>query len=71
MSTLKTDNGIHWYYFQLHISHKTAKSMTKVISQLCGKLQLAVWLSRGDRAIKRPPEHLQMSDKPQKQATAN
>ena len=44
--------------------------MTKVISQSCDKLQLAVWWSRGDRAIKRPPKHLQMSDKPQKQATA-
>ena len=51
-------------------SQKAAKFMTKVISQLCGKLQLAVWLSMGDRAIKKPPDHLQMSDKPQKQPTA-
>ena len=24
MLTLKTANGIHWYHFQLHISHKAA-----------------------------------------------
>ena len=35
-------------HFQLHISLKVAKSMVNVTSQLCGDLQLAVWLSRGD-----------------------
>ena len=38
---------IHWCHFHLHISHKAAKSMTKLISQLCGELQPAVCLSRG------------------------
>ena len=39
-------------------------------TQLCGKLQPTVFLSMGDGAILRPPEHLWISDKPEKQATA-
>ena len=31
----KQSNSIHWCYFHLHISHKAAKSMMKLISQLC------------------------------------
>ena len=38
-------------HFYLHISHKAAKSMAKLISQSCGELQLAVCLSKGDGAI--------------------
>ena len=44
--------------------------MAKLVSQSCGKLQLSNGLSRGDGAIRRPPEHLWTSNKPQKQATA-
>ena len=69
MSTVKTANGIYWCNFHLHISHKAAKSMDKLIRQLCGELQPAVCLSRGVGAIWRPPKHSWMSDKPQKQAT--
>ena len=32
----KQPNGIHWCHFQPYISHKAAKSMTKLISQSCG-----------------------------------
>ena len=49
--------------------HKAAKSMAKLISQSYQELLLVVCLSRGDEAIWRPPEHLWMSEKPQKQAT--
>ena len=43
----------------------------KLISQLCIEIQLAVYLSRREGAIYRPPEYSWMSDKPQqKQATA-
>ena len=45
------------------------QSIVKFISQSCGKLQPAVCLSRGYRAIWRPPKHWWMSNKPQKQAT--
>ena len=51
MSSLKTANGIHWCHFYFHISHKAAKSMAKLISQLCSKSQSAVCLSREDGAI--------------------
>ena len=44
-------------HFHLHISHKAAKSMTKLISKLYDGLQLAVCLSSGDGVIQRPPEH--------------
>ena len=47
----KQPNDIHWCYFQLHIPLKAATAMAKLISQLCGVLQLAVCLSRGDVAI--------------------
>ena len=67
MSSLKTAK---WCHFHLHILHKAAKSMAKLISQLCGKSQLAVCLSRGYAAILRRPKHLWMSERPQKQATA-
>ena len=43
--------------------------MAKHISQLCGELQPALCLSRGDGAIEKPPEHSKMSNKSQKQAT--
>ena len=66
-NSLLQPTGIH---FHLHISHKAPKSMAKLICQSSGELQPAVCLSRGDGAIWRPPEHLWMSDKPQKQAIA-
>ena len=44
-------NGV----FHLHKSHKAAKSMAKLISQLCGELQLAVCWSRGEETIKGHP----------------
>ena len=66
----KQPNDIHWCHCDFNISQKAAKSMAKLISQLCGELQLAVCLSRGDGAIERRPKHLWTSDKPQKQATA-
>ena len=47
MSTLKKPNSIHWCHFHLHISNKVAKSVAKLINQLCGKLQPAMCLSRG------------------------
>ena len=50
--------------------HKAANSMAKLIIQSCGEWQLAVCLSRRDGAIWRWHEHLWMSNKPQKQATA-
>ena len=62
----KLPNGTQWYHFQLHILHKTAESMIKFISHVCGELQLAVHLSREDRL----PKDSWMSDKPQKQTTA-
>ena len=41
-------NGIHyWCYFYLHISHRAARSMAKLISQSCGKLKAAVLLFNG------------------------
>ena len=63
-------NGIHWCHFRHYISHKAAKSVAKLISQLCGELQPAVYLSRGYVAIWRWPEHSLMFDRPQNQATA-
>ena len=43
--------GLAMVHCHLDISHKVAKSIPKLISQLCGELQQAVWLSRGDDAI--------------------
>ena len=45
--------------------------MANLISQLCNKLQPAVCLSRGAGAIWRLPKQLWMTNKAQKQATAN
>ena len=39
------------FAFCLHISQKAAKSRAKLISQSCGELQPAIWLSQGERAI--------------------
>ena len=50
-STLKQPNGTRWCHFHLHILHKAAKSMAKLISQSYGELQLTVILSRGYGAI--------------------
>ena len=47
--TLKTAIWHPLVPFHLQISHKEAKSMAK-LSQLCGKLQLALCLSSGDGA---------------------
>ena len=47
----KQPNGINWFYFQLHISHKAAKSMTNFIIQWYSDLQLAIYLSRRDGTI--------------------
>ena len=33
----KQPSDVHWCHFQLHKSHKTAKLMAQLISQLCGK----------------------------------
>ena len=41
----------HWCHFHLYMSHKAAKSMAKLISQLCGDSQPAVCLPREDGAI--------------------
>ena len=49
--TKKQSNGIHWCHFHFHMSHKAAKSMAKLISQLCGDSQLVVCLSREDGDI--------------------
>ena len=49
------------------ISHKAAKSLAKLISQLCGELQSVICLSRKDGAILRPSEHLWMSDRLEKE----
>ena len=38
-------------YVRIYVSHKAAKSMAKLLSQLYGELQPAVYLSRGDGAI--------------------
>ena len=54
-SSLKQPNGICWSHFHPHMSHKAAKSMAKLISQLCGESQLAICLSREDGAISRAP----------------
>ena len=43
--------------------------MAYLTSQSCGDLQLAACLSRRDETIIRPPEQLQISDKPKKQTT--
>ena len=58
-----------WNQSVLHITHKTAKFMSNFISQSCGDLQPASYLSREDGAIQRSPEHSWMSGKVQKQAT--
>ena len=55
INTTDSQMGIHWCHFQLYISHKATKSIAKLISQLCGELQLAVCLSIEDRAIKDDP----------------
>ena len=46
--------------------------MANLISQLCGELQLAVYLSRGEEPSEDyPSTHVHLtSDKPQKHATA-
>ena len=44
-------NDIHWCHFYLHISHKAAKSMAKLISQVCDELQPADCLSRSTQAL--------------------
>ena len=49
------------------ILHKAAKSLAKLISQLCGELQSAICLSRKDGAVLRPSEHLWMSDRLEKE----
>ena len=55
MSILKKAKWHSLVLFCLHISHKAAKSVAKLIRELCGKLQLAVmladYLPRRDRAI--------------------
>ena len=66
MSTLKTAKWhFHWCHFHLHISHKAAKSIAKLVIHLCGELQPAICLSRGDGVIYKPPKHLWTTDKPQ------
>ena len=50
-SSLKTGNDYHWCHFHLHMSHKAAKSIAKLISQSCGDSQPAVCLSEEDGAI--------------------
>ena len=37
-SSLNQSNSINWCNFHLHILHKAAKSMAKLISQLCGEI---------------------------------
>ena len=56
LSTLKIAKFVRWCYFQLHISHKTAKSMAKLITQLCSALQLAV--SPGEMELFNPYTHI-------------
>ena len=43
-------NGIHWYHFHLHISHRIVKSMAKltIISQLCSKFYSQLSAYQGD-----------------------
>ena len=53
-------------FMYIHISHKAAKSIAKLIDQSCGELRLAVCLSSHLKTT----EHSWMSDKPQKQASA-
>ena len=61
-----TQNGNYLLLpFSDHMSNKTVQQLVT-----CGDLQPPVCLSRGDGAIQRPPEHLWMSDKLKKQATA-
>ena len=48
LSKLKTANGINWCHSKLHISHKAAKFMANLTSQLCSDLQLAVYLFSED-----------------------
>ena len=55
-------------HFHLHLSHEAAKSIAKLISQSCGKSQLAICLSMENGAIWRPPKHLWMSDRVEKGA---
>ena len=55
---LKWQKGKNWHPFQLHISHKAAKSMANLTSQSCSDLQPAVCLPSGDGAIQRSSEHL-------------
>ena len=38
----KQPDGVHWCHVYLYISHKAAKSISKLISQWSGELQLAV-----------------------------
>ena len=60
--SLKQGNDYHWCHFHLHMSHKAAISMAKLISQYCGDSQLAVCLSEEDGAIERLLEHSWMPD---------
>ena len=55
MPTLKTVKWCLLVPFYFHISQKAAKSMAKLISQLCGELQPAVWLSRDMEAVEDHP----------------
>ena len=55
-------------FTSIYVTHKAVKSMAKLIRQSCDESQPAICLSGGDRAIRRPPEHSWMPDKPQKQA---
>ena len=54
--------------FKLYISQNVAKFMPSLINQSCGDFLPAVCLSRQDRAIYRPPEHLRASEKLKKKS---
>ena len=45
---VKTENSQLVSFSALHISHKAAKAVANLTSQLCGDLELAVCSSRGD-----------------------
>ena len=50
--------------------HKTAKSMAYIINQSYGDFQQGGWLYKPTSGIQWTPEHLWMSDRPQKLASA-
>ena len=56
----------HWCHYHFYISHKAAKSMAKLISQLCGESQSAVMLAKERWAIQWSPEHSWMPDRLEK-----